>query len=508
MASKREEPSLQSVVWMEKQVKKKRAKRTIPKSHRQQPQAKSLSLKDPEYEDQWHLTRIFAPDAWARGATGKYVQIAVVDDGMDWQNNDLLPNFNSQGSYDVVDGNSDPEPDSSDAHGTAVSGVVGGASNDFCGVGVAPEVKMGAVRILGDTELGDEEEGEALRYRYDLNYVFSNSWGPVDDGQTIEGPGRLTQLLMKNAVEHGRQGRGSVYVWAGGNGGEKGDNVNYDGFANSIFTIAVCAINDEDKRPSYSEYGACLICCAPSSSGTSGHKQIITTSLVTGDGCFAEFGGTSAAAPMVAGVVALMLDVRPSLTWRDVQGILVESSDIVDPHDDGWMTNDAGLLYNHAYGYGIVNANRAVETAISWDLYSPQIKMSTEVFDTSDRLIYPAVVLEDFYRFQVGEDIILEQIQIVFNCTATIRGDVVTSLISPTGMVSRLSEKHADGNPDYAWTFSSTAHWGGSSKGVWELQVRNAGSHTVALNSYQVFFYGRKEEEEGEERQRRGRERH
>ena len=64
---------------------------------------------------------------------------------------------------------------------------------------------------------------------FDNSKIFSNSWGPTDDGQTLEGPGPLTLAALADGVQNGRNGLGSIYVWAVGNGASVGDNCNYDG---------------------------------------------------------------------------------------------------------------------------------------------------------------------------------------------------------------------------------------------------------------------------------------
>ena len=89
----------------------------------------------------------------------------------------------------------------------------------------------------------DAQEAQGLSYKNDLNQIYSNSWGPNDDGRRLEKPGRLTLSAMLDSVTNGRDGKGSIYVWAGGNGKSAGDNCNYDGYANSRFTIAIGAVD-------------------------------------------------------------------------------------------------------------------------------------------------------------------------------------------------------------------------------------------------------------------------
>ena len=73
---------------------------------------------------------------------------------------------------------------------------------------------------------------------------------------------------LQEAVKSGRNGRGTIFVWAAGNGGKKGDNSNYDGFANRRETIAVTAFTNFDEPAPYAEGGANVLVAAPSSGGS------------------------------------------------------------------------------------------------------------------------------------------------------------------------------------------------------------------------------------------------
>src|SRR5204862_474058 len=122
-------------------------------------------------------------------------------------------------------------------------------------------------------------------------------------------------------------------------------------YRNTRFGITVGALDPSGAHASYSNTGAPLLVSAYSN-GTSG--AITTTDLVGNDG-FASgdytfgFGGTSAAAPMVSGVVALMLSANPALSYRDVQRILATTARKNDPADLGWVQNGAGLWVNYKY---------------------------------------------------------------------------------------------------------------------------------------------------------------
>ena len=277
---------------------------------------------DTLYNDQWHLNNtglgggipgedINVEDAWDH-SQGDGVVIAVVDDGLQTDHEDLTDNIYPGQHKDWVDNDDDPYPGSSnDKHGTRVAGTVAGRWDNGKGIsGVAPLARLIGHRLLGAET--DFNESEALSRNYGIIDIYSNSWGPDDYGDHLEGPGTLTEDALEQGVMQGRGGLGCIYVWAGGNGETKGDNSNYDGYANSRYTIAVAASNDSGDQASYSEKGANILVNAPS--GDSGHAYITTTDYASGttNGYTSGFNGTSASAPQVAGVVALMLEAAES----------------------------------------------------------------------------------------------------------------------------------------------------------------------------------------------------
>lgn len=153
-----------------------------------------------------------------------------------------------------------PRDNGDNKHGTRCAGEVAAiAFNDICGVGVAYKSKIGGVRMLDGT-VNDAVEAKALGLNPDHIDIYSASWGPEDDGSTVDGPGNLTNCktslriinsrfdcltgpLARRAfiygVTSGRLGKGSIFVWASGNGGRYTDSCNCDGYTNSIFTLSI-----------------------------------------------------------------------------------------------------------------------------------------------------------------------------------------------------------------------------------------------------------------------------
>ncbi len=220
---------------------------------------------------------------------------------------------------------------------------------------------------------------DALTYHATEIQVVNNSWGNVDTGHFYEIEEDWTDALW-SGLNTGRGGRGTIYVWAGGNGGDINDLSLYDPFSAHMGMITVAAVDNHGQHLSYSEGGANLWVSAPS--GDPDGQQITTSDLMgktrgfnrTGsvndytNGDYTNtFNGTSAAAPIVSGVAALVVAANPNLTWRDVKLVLAESARKNDPTNAYWQTNGAGMEVNFFYGMGVVDAYEAVELAKTWN---------------------------------------------------------------------------------------------------------------------------------------------
>jgi hypothetical protein len=88
---------------------------------------------------------------------------------------------------------------------------------------VAPQSKISGIRLIAKAT-SDSIEAAGLTYKTDLNDIYSSSWGPYDDGRRLEGPGYFLMAAFKAGVTTGRGGKGSIYMWAAGNGRSAMDN--------------------------------------------------------------------------------------------------------------------------------------------------------------------------------------------------------------------------------------------------------------------------------------------
>lgn len=131
------------------------------------------------------------------------------------------------------------------SHGTRCAGEVAAArDNDICGVGVAYDSKVAGIRMLDQPYMTDLIEANSMGHEPHKIDIYSASWGPTDDGKTVDGPRNATMRAIVQGVNEGRRGLGNIYVWASGDGGEE-DDCNCDGYAASMWTISInSAIND------------------------------------------------------------------------------------------------------------------------------------------------------------------------------------------------------------------------------------------------------------------------
>lgn len=434
----------------------------------------SLGITDPIFREQWHLLNTLQPGndlnvtgLWLEGITGKGVATAVVDDGLDMDSNDLKPNYLPEGSWDFNEGLPDPRPLLlDDKHGTRCCGEIAAAKNDVCGVGVAYDSKIAGIRILSKP-IDDVDEAAAINFAYQKNDIYSCSWGPFDDGATMDAPGILIKRAIANGIQKGRGGKGSVYVFAAGNGAASGDNCNFDGYTNSIYSITVGAIDREGKHPSYSESCSAQLVVAYSS----GSGDYIHTTDVGANKCFSGHGGTSAAGPLAAGSVALALSARPELTWRDLQYLMVETAIPVSEDDGSWQVLPSGRKFSHDWGFGKVDTYTMVQLAKTWDLVKPQawlhspwLRVHQDIPQGSQGLLSRyAVTADQLKEANVAK---LEHVTVTMNVNHTRRGDISVELHSPGGIVSYLSVAREKDNMPVGyedWTFMSVAHWYASS---------------------------------------------
>lgn len=469
---------------------------------------------DPFFSEQWHLrnTTQLGGALWIDAnlttawdtAKGSGVTIGIIDDGVQHTHPDLQPNYNTAIDYDYNGIDNDPMPVDlfDDTHGTAVAGVAGARGNNGIGVsGAAPLATLTGIRLIA-APTTDQQDADAFALNNDVIHIKSSSWG-VPDSFNYYGPGPLATAALEAGTTTGRGGKGVVYVFASGNGLYYDDNSNTDGFANNPYVIAVTAVNDFGYQAAYAEPGANILIAAPSSSngknqdirttdliGTSGYNTGLGTNLSNTD-YTNDFGGTSAAAPLLSGVVALMLEANPSLGWRDVKEILIRTARRNHHADTDWSTNAAGFSFNHKYGAGIVDAAAAVALAQQWT--NLPAMTTTQAANTSLNLSIPDNNTTGVsHTLNVSStNFRVEHVAVTMTATHTFVGDLDITLTSPSGMTSKLVRQIWDDSNNMNWTFGSVRHWGENATGSWTLKVCDrAASDTGTLTGFTLKLYG------------------
>ncbi|KAI6174897.1 Peptidase S8 S53 and Proprotein convertase domain containing protein [Aphelenchoides bicaudatus] len=461
---------------------------------------------DPFWKDMWYLHRSDSQpglvdhnvkEAWELGYTGRGVVVTILDDGLEVTHPDIAPNFDPEASFDVNDGDMDPTPryefSDENRHGTRCAGEVAAVyNNSLCVVGIAFNAKIGGIRML-DGEVTDAVEASSLSYNNQHIDIYSASWGPDDDGRTVDGPAILTKQAFEMGIRQGRGGLGSIFIWASGNGGKEADSCNCDGYTNSIFTLSISSATENGNIPWYSEACSSTLGTAYSS-GATGEKMIATTDLH--HSCTKTHTGTSASAPLVAGIAALTLEANPRLTWRDMQHIVVRTSNPAGLKAGDWKTNGVGRNVSHSFGYGLLNAGAML--ARVWRTVPAQ---------RACRASYPApyktipnanrLHLQMFTTACAGDSQnevkYLEHVQAIITLNALKRGDVQVYLISPSGtrstlLAKRVRDTSRTGFRD--WAFMTTHCWGEQATGTWTLEVDNDGWDDAELLKWDLVLYG------------------
>jgi hypothetical protein len=428
--------------------------------------------------------------AWDRNR-GTGVVIGIADGGVQLSHPDLERNANVKLSRDFLRNRSGEEGVTiADAHATACGGLA--AARGFNGIGItgaAPSAKLVSLRVLAASAT-PVAEAKMLTYEPRRIPIKSSSWGPADDGSIFQLPAILADALQF-AGENGRSGRGVILIWAGGNGKRQGDDSNYDGYANSIYTIATGAVNPKGNGTYYSEPGANLVVSAPCDGR--GYPAVTSTDR-TGPAGYNDrqapvetdysdmdytntFGGTSAAAPQLAGVAALMIEANPKLGWRDVQEILMRTAVRNAVTSNDWIRNAAGFNFNHAFGAGVVHATHAVRTARKWKPLPSALV--TEVQYAGGAIPIPdssatgvTVTFDVVTAIHRAEHIVVE-----VDIEHSFRGDLDIRLIAPSGTSSRLALTRGDGGADYrGYPFMTVRNWGEDPNGTWRLVITDRAS--------------------------------
>lgn len=497
----------------------------------------------------------------SEGVDGSGVSVLVSDDGIQDTHEDLTSNFNysAQNSKDYSVNNSPrrtgpPKQLNYDYHGTAVAGLIAATSSNAKGArGVAPNARLSSYNFLSAGVNTDDYDHEQFSGAFD---VVNMSWGWPQ--YLLTPPDSVNEAAMVAATTNGRGGKGTVLVKSSGNSfiverEDSGNSLcvgssNYDADNTTPYTVIVGALDAKGEATSYSSGGSNLWISSFGGMDGSTDPAIFTTDLSGctyglahsqssipfnrgqggNSGCnyTVSFNGTSSAAPILSGVVALMLSANPNLTWRDIKYILAKTAVPVDYSESAayghplagtghtnypsgvmwerpWVRNSADFRFHNFYGFGKVNASAAVALAKNTTQYLPATLITRQVTGTMSST--PTTIPEtagsvtNFDQFNkvdlvtnVTENISIEGVQLSLNVSGGSVAGLHVELISPDGTHSILvNAKTCLSSSSFGtMVFLSNAFYRERSVGNWTLRIVNTQAGTRNLNGYTLKFLG------------------
>ena len=440
-------------------------------------------------------------DVWETNK-GEGIYVAVVDREVDYDHEDLRDNINRTLSHDYIE--EDQLVLRLTGHGTSVAGLIAARDNELGVRGVAPRATIVGYNYLENGTLLNR--ADALTRNMDLVAVSNASFGKTGTGH----PRPVSQtytMALETGVSQGFGGKGTFYVHSAGNSHSYTSHVNLREQKNFYAVTTVCSVESDGTRADYSETGYALWVCAPIAKVTTENWNRYSD----------DFGGTSSAAPLVSGVAALIRSAHPSLTWRDVKLILAASAQHNDPDNASWREGaleynsvTERYFYNPEYGFGVIDAEAALDLAESWTNLPPMKSTGADsgeidltIPDLTEDGDSTTVTRELFLNSDVG---FTEFVEVTIDFHHPAFRDLDIEIESPSGTFSKLtvpSEKNGLRRSELYSTFrfGSAAHLGEDPSGVWTLRVtdhfeeleitsRPAGWSLGKIKGWSIKVYG------------------
>ena len=353
---------------------------------------------DPLFPTQWPLENrdletgaILGPElnireAWAE-STGKGVVIGIADDGVDLAHTEFIGQGVDNLHFNFTNRKTNGSPVAqSQNHGTVVAGIAVAKANNGKGIaGVSPDARFASLVVWDAVDnFGTEEEiADMFQYRNDRIAVQNHSWGLSTSAQLDAMV--LEKQAIKRAIEQGRDGKGVVMIRGAGNHRAQDWSAADDGYSNDPRVLTVGAVGPTGRVHSFSNMGACVLCAgligrgvySTDRMGASGwNRDSSDDDPEVGSYHSLEYLGNSYTLPQIAGLVALILNVNPDLTYRDVQQVFIHASRHFDFADPFLQSNAAGYLFTNNTGYGVPDAGVAVRLAKRWTNVRPLVEKS------------------------------------------------------------------------------------------------------------------------------------
>ncbi|MBE9230600.1 S8 family serine peptidase [Cuspidothrix issatschenkoi LEGE 03284] len=508
---------------------------------------------DSFYPQQWYLnhnggnqlvagSHISVEQAWDVTRGVRSIVVAVVDDSFDLRHPDFQGNGKVIAPRDLKENDFLPLPGEKEtSHGTACAGLAVAEENGSGIVGVAPGCAMMPIRTTGF--LDDKSIEDAFNWAVEKGAsVISCSWG----ASAVYFPLSIRQkAAISRAATNGRKGKGCVIIFAAGNANRpingsineqnwpknivQGRTNWLSGFAVHPDVITVSASTSLNKKAAYSNWGDNISVCAPSNNAPPGmwfqetgyvYTQpaivsalvgvgMLTTDQIGGAGYDAgnftnNFGGTSSATPIVAGVAALVLSANPDLTAQQVKRILQDTADkIVDNSPDPQLGMRGGTYNSNGhsqwFGYGKVNAAKAVRVAQQMGTVAKITNKQIQVKNSQVVSIPDNNKVGIKSAISIDEAINVGDIQVTVNISHEFLGDLEVYLIAPNNQRILLQSRTLGRRNQLQNTYTMRSHptlrqlLYLPAKGKWQLQVIDFAALDVGkLNSWElVIGYGK-----------------
>lgn len=433
--------------------------------------------------------------AW-QYSTGLGTRVALIDDGFDPATTNTYGDFSTSLSRNF--GGLRPSNLNEPAggyHGTTTSGLIGDSGANGLPVGVAPNAEIIGVKVtFGNAPWS--QFVQALQYASVASEVINNSWAfnGYAVGEPTDPSFATWYNALQTAVQSDRGGLGDVVVFAGGNDRSDANTVALQPINSNPEVIAVAASDADGQVASYSNPGPGLLVAAIGDA----------VAVPLPGGTSYGFGyGTSYAAPTVSGIVGLMLSANPNLGWRDVQEILADSAYAPPPSygsfymngGTGW--NGGAMHFSEDLGFGVVDANVAVNLARAWTEQSTSANLVTATdTEASGFSIGPGVIA--ISSVNVSQNIRIQHVQVTINDTSLPAAGTEMALVSPAGTFSLLladpgnvSGTDLTGGLDLSGgVITDNQFWSENSAGTWTLLIANDDGTTSAISNWSLTFWG------------------
>ena len=503
------------------------------------------------------------------GYTGDGVVVSIIDDGLEIAHEDLVDNVVT-GSWNFNNSSSDPTlsspceeqtNSSCGGHGTSVAGIIAAKGwNNKGGRGIAPDASIIGYNLLGRGGYYYDEQNQARGVNPPGGVtadIYNMSYGP-DYGEDENGDPKVTYELPEyieanyqtvvdgfvNGVNNLRSGKGAIYLKASGNEFSKNstsdcgttllacNEIIWDAETALPYLMNISALDANDISASYSTPGAGLWVSGYGGEYGSSNPAIMTTDRSSCDLGYSRsnnsvndfmsgtnnensdcnyastFNGTSSATPAVAGVVALMLDANPDLTWRDVKHILALTAQKIHSSASHeyqgitqfqWIENKAGYNYHNWYGFGKVDTEEAVSAAESFTANNLGSFITTGFVGSgtlNQEISYPDYLLHTIpVSKPAGSNGKIEFVRVSIIFDHEIPKSIGIRLLSPDGTVHNIMQPltNVGTNPkDYYFDIGVSGFYGENIEGNWSIAIDDYIDDSISgtLIAWGIEIYG------------------